>query len=129
MNPMKYPKVPGIRKLMKVKEEAKKFRPFRLSETANVFANMLNKPINQCFVERKVYLNHTPTSCSDGIWREIGDLETANMLAQDARDLREIRNHVIKGRMDLAARAADELDTCVREAIPSKLYNILQEYI
>lgn len=102
---------------MTPKQRALKFRPFRLSETQNVLANLLNTPIHKCFKERRLYLDGTDKQ-----------YDTANMLEKDAKDLREIRNHVIAGRMDLAAKKTATLDTAVYELIPSRLYNILQEY-
>lgn len=106
---------------MTPKQRALKFRPFRLAETQNVLANLLNTPIQKCFNERRMYMQ------PEGSGRE-RCYETANMLEQDAKDLREIRNYVIAGRMDLAAKKTYTLDTAVYELIPSRLYNILQEY-
>ncbi len=101
---------------MNTKQRALKFRPFRLSETQNVLANLLNTPIQKCFKERQMFM------------KDVTCYSTANMLEQDAKDLREIRNLVIAGRMDLAGKKTYTLDTAVYELIPSRLYNILQEY-
>jgi len=114
---------PNTRRLNKARSEAAKFRPFRLSYTDNALANLLNGAIEKCFKERKFHLSLIDKNEPSAL-----DYDTVNMLAQDAKDLREIRNHIIKGRMDLAGKKTYGLDTAVYELIPSKLYNILQEY-
>jgi len=53
----------------------------------------------------------------------------ANMLMNDAKDLREVRNHIIAGRFDLAGKKVWDLDTAVRDIIPSALYNVLDMYV
>lgn len=100
---------------------ALKFKPFRLAETNNRLANALNAPIEKCFSERRMYMTLAKTQC-------ISNYDMANMLMNDAKDLREIRNHIIKGRFDLAAKKMYPLDTAVRDIIPSHLYNIIDLY-
>ena len=101
---------------------ALKFKPFRLSETDNRLANALNAPIEKCFKERRMYMTLAKTQC-------ISNYDMANMLMDDAKDLREVRNHIIKGRLDLAGKKVWDLDTAVRDIIPSHLYNILDMYV
>lgn len=88
--------------------------PTRLSLTTNSLANTLNKPIAKCLKDAKVFKD---------------DKDLISLYRQDAKDLNTIRNFVIAGRFDLAAKKAHYLDTDVRESIPMTLYNILSDVV
>ncbi len=84
----------------------------KIRSTYSVLANSLNKAIANRESRAKFYS---------------GESDMVNMCRKDMRDLILIRNHVIKGRFDLAARKAKYLDTDVRELIPNRLFSILTD--
>ena len=54
-----------------------------------------------------------------------GDKELAAQYATDVEDLTYFRNAVARGDYDTARHAAYNMDTCVRDLIPTTLYNRL----
>ena len=54
-----------------------------------------------------------------------GDAELAKQYATDVEDLTSFRDAVARGDLDAARRAADAMDTIVRDQIPVRLYYTL----
>ncbi len=101
-----------IEKQAKAKKELEGFKPFELKMARNPYAKMMDEVI-------KTY--------NDRIQREIvnEDFDQALCYANDGKDLIAFRNVLDTGSRKEALAFRKELDTIVREHIPEKVYDYL----
>ncbi|QNN23337.1 hypothetical protein HED60_13975 [Planctomycetales bacterium ZRK34] len=56
------------------------------------------------------------------------DYELTGLTFTDVSDLRVIYDHITQGRYERAAKQIDDLDTAVRDEIPTRLYDKIMKF-